>query len=101
MNYKIKKVMSKKKMLKKLKLFDMSIYDKYFENKIIFRGEQISRLGHIKTITNDNNLYKCKVIGIEEYAVSFRLNDEILEEIFYTCPYFEEDDDMEPDDYLL
>ena len=82
MNYKIKKVMSKKKILKKLKLFDMSIYDKYFENKIIFRGEQISRLGHIKTITNDNNLYKCKVIGIEEYVVSFRLNDEILEEIF-------------------
>ena len=39
MNYKIKKVMSKKKILKKLKLFDMSIYDKYFENKIIFRGE--------------------------------------------------------------
>ena len=79
--------MSKKNMLKKLKLFDMSIYDKYFENKIIFRGEQISRLGHIKNITNDNNLYKCKVIGIEEYVVSFRLNDEILEEIFYICPY--------------
>ena len=63
-------------MLKKLKLFDMLIYDKYFENKIIFRGEQISRLGHIKIITNDNNLYKCRVIGIEEYAVFFRLNDE-------------------------
>lgn len=45
-------------MLKKLKLFDMSIYDKYFENKIIFRGEQISRLGHIKNISNYNNLYK-------------------------------------------
>lgn len=87
-------------MLKKLKLFDMPIYDKYFENEIIFRGEQISGLGYIKTITN-NNLYKYKVIGIEEYAVFFRLNDEILEEIFYTCPYFGEDDDMEPDDYLL
>ena len=85
-------------MLKKLKLFDMPIYDKYFENKIIFRGEQISGLGYIKTITN-NNLYKCKVIGIEEYAIFFRLNDEILEEIFYTCSYFGEDDDMEPDDY--
>lgn len=36
----------------------MSIYDKYFENKIIFRGEQISRLGHIKNISNYNNLYK-------------------------------------------
>lgn len=45
-------------MLKKLKLFDMLIYGKYFENKIIFRGEQISRLGHIKNISNDNNLYK-------------------------------------------
>lgn len=90
MNYKIKKVMSKKKMLKKLKLFDMSIYDKYFENKIIFRGEQISRLGHIKIITNDNNLYKCKVIGTEEYDVSFKLNGETLEETSCTCPYFEE-----------
>lgn len=90
MNYKIKKFMSKKNMLKKLKLFDMSIYDKYFENKIIFRGEQISRLGHIKNITNDNNLYKCKVMGTEEYDVSFRLNGEILEETSCTCPYFEE-----------
>lgn len=45
-------------MLKKLKLFDMLIYDKYFENKIIFRGEQISRLDHIKNISNYNNLYK-------------------------------------------
>ncbi len=90
MNYKIKKVMSKKNMLKKLKLFDMSIYDKYFENKIIFRGEQISRLGHIKNISNDNNLYKCIVMGTEEYDVSFRLNDETLEETSCTCPYFEE-----------
>ncbi len=46
MNYKIKKVMSKKNMLKKLKLFDMSIYDKYFENKIILEGKNIKTRSH-------------------------------------------------------
>lgn len=43
-------------MLKKLKLFDMLIYDKYFENKIIFRGN-IKTRSH-KNISNYNNLYK-------------------------------------------
>lgn len=43
-------------MLKKLKLFDMLIYDKYFEKKLFL--EEISRLGHIKNISNYNNLYK-------------------------------------------
>lgn len=43
-------------MLKKLKLFNMSIYDKYFENKIIFR-ENIKTRSH-KNISNYNNLYK-------------------------------------------
>lgn len=43
-------------MLKKLKLFDMLIYDKYFENKIIFR-KNIKTRSH-KNISNYNNLYK-------------------------------------------
>lgn len=43
-------------MLKKLKLFDMLIYDKYFENKIIFRKNIKTRLH--KNISNYNNIYK-------------------------------------------
>lgn len=43
-------------MLKKLKLFDMLIYDKYFENKIIFR-KNIKTRSH-KNISNYNNIYK-------------------------------------------
>ena len=43
-------------MLKKLKLFDLLIYDKYFENKIIFRKNIKTRLH--KNISNYNNIYK-------------------------------------------
>ena len=73
---------------KKLKVFDMDIYNNYFEDIIKERGERYYNRNKIKDYKKDNNTYNAIVIGEKEYKVSLVLDKDNIEDAKCTCPHF-------------
>lgn len=91
--HRLNKVLSREKILRKFKIFDMSIYSHLFNDKIIYRGEQIYKFGNVNLESNNENDYKFCVKGTDEYHVNIRLNVDDLEDYSCTCPYFSQNNE--------
>ena len=74
---------------KKLKVFDMDIYNNYFEDIIKERGERYYNRNKIKDYKKDNDTYNAIVIGEKEYKVSLVLDKDNIKDAKCTCPHFE------------
>lgn len=82
---------SQKELKEKLGLFDIDIYDEYFESKIKPRGQTYFAEGRLKKVKNDGDLWLCEIVGTETYNVSIRFEENRIIETNCTCPYHKED----------
>ncbi len=85
--------LTEKEIKEELKVFDISVYDNYFQPQIRNRGEKYYLNNKISDFKQNENKYSCKVDGTEIYntTVTFdKENDNIVESATCTCPYFED-----------
>ena len=78
---------SQKELKEKLGLFNIDIYDEYFESKIKPRGQIYFAERKLEKVNNDENLWSCEIMGTERYNVSIKFEDDKIIETNCTCPY--------------
>ena len=84
---KISKNISKKEIISTLGLFDKSIYNNLFENKIIQRGEVYFLENKIQNLKKEEDNYSCIVKGSKDYNVYIKLDGDNIIESNCNCPY--------------
>lgn len=82
---------SQKQLKEKLGLFDIDVYDEYFESKIKPRGQTYFAERRLENIKNNGDLWSCEIVGTERYNVLLKLEEKKIIETNCTCPYHQKD----------
>ena len=82
---------SQKELKEKLGLFDIDVYDEYFESKIKPRGQTYFAERRLENIKNNGDLWSCEIVGTERYNVLLKLEENKIIETNCTCPYHQKD----------
>ena len=75
--------------INKLKLKDKTIYDSYFNKKIMDKGEEYCNKGKVINIKRNKKCYQCNVVGTNTYNVLIELDYNKIKNMNCNCLAFE------------
>lgn len=72
---KIKSNITKRDIIRKLNLFDISIYDSLFEENVRYKGMNYYHNNKVKKVYKTDNMYTTKVSGTSDYTVNITFDN--------------------------